>query len=94
MSGYLMVLKVGGGCSSSSVDWGLSKVQMALVSRRPMMVLPKMGPRVAESSKKLVSNDIIVILFFSNLFALFIWVQYNVSLCPGKLYIGKSYLAF
>jgi hypothetical protein len=63
-----MALKAGSGYSNFSVNWGLSQdqyqqVQILLVNRRPAMVLPRMELKVAESSKKLVSSDMIVILF-------------------------------
>lgn len=62
-----MVLKAGNGYSNFSVNWGLSQdqyqqVQILLVNRRPAMILPRMELTVAESSKKLVSSDMIVIL--------------------------------
>lgn len=55
-----MVLKAGSGCSSCSVGWELlqDRVQTTRVNRRPTMVLPpRMELKVAESSKKLVSDQ-------------------------------------
>ena len=58
MSGYSMGLKAGSGCSSFSVNWGLSQMKMALVNLvRPAMVLPRMESKVAESLKELVLSD-------------------------------------
>jgi hypothetical protein len=68
-SGYSMVLKAGSGCSSFSVNWVLFQdrcyqVETALVNRLPaiMVLPPRMELKVAESSKKLVSDRNLFIL--------------------------------